>query len=527
LSDPDAAILAGIDAQEYRRRVRAWVLYDWANSGFATTIMAAVLPVYYSQVAGSSLGSAASATAVWSAGLSISLLVSASLSPLLGTISDIKRSKKRFLAFFCGLGVVSTTLLVLVQSGDWLLASALFILGRIGFTAANTFYDAMLPHVARGEDRHRVSAQGYAAGYLGGGLLLAIDLLLIWALPGNWGARLSFLSVALWWALFSIPLLRRVPEPQTATARGNPGDSVLRLSFQRLGETIKDMRRYRELFKGLLAILLYADGIGTLIGMAAIYGAELGFGGAELLLALLLVQFAAIPYSLIFGRLPDPAEKRRPFFLAFILFNAIALPLLGIAGSRLLPSFSGGISLAGAGSILGSILLVQALGLILAWILGPRLLSGLSRRMDARNGILLALGIYILIATWGYFLHTVVEFWCLAWLVAVVQGGTQALSRSLFSSLAPASKSGEFFGLFGVMEKFAAILGPLLFSMAALLLGSSRPAVLSVIVFFVAGGLLLRRVDIAAGMRAAQAEDAQQLEALHGRIGETGDGWQT
>jgi MFS transporter, UMF1 family len=527
LSGPEGAISGESEAQEYRRGVRAWVLYDWANSGFATVIIAAILPLYYSQIARSTLGSAASATAVWSAGLSISLLVSAGLSPVLGTISDIKRSKKRFLAIFCGLGVTSTALLVLVQSGDWLLASGLFILGRIGFTAANTFYDAMLPHVARGEDRHRVSAQGFAAGYLGGGLLLGIDLLLIWALPGNWGARLSFLSVALWWALFAIPLLRYVPEPQTATAHLGPGESVLRVSFQRLGETLKDMRHYRELFKGLLAILLYADGIGTLIGMAAIYGAELGFKAGELLLALLVVQFAAIPYSLIFGRLPDPAEKRRAFFLAFILFNAMGLPLLGISASRLLPAFSNSIGLAGAGAILGGILLVQAIGLILAWLVPSRWLAGLVRRMDARNCILLALGIYALIAAWGYFLHSVVEFWCLAWLVAVVQGGTQALSRSLFSSLAPASKSGEFFGLFGVMEKFAAILGPLLFSMAALLLGSSRPAVLSVIVFFVAGGLILRRVDIAAGQRVAQAEDAQQLEALHGRIGQTGDGWQT
>jgi len=160
-------------------------------------------------------------------------------------------------------------------------------------------------------------------------------------------------------------------------------------------------------------------------------------------------------------------------------------------------------------------------------LLGPRLLSAPARRMDAKGGILLALSIYILIAAWGYFLHSVIEFWCLAWLVAVVQGGTQALSRSLFSSLVPASKSGEFFGLFGVMEKFAAILGPLLFSLAVLLLGSSRPAVLSVIVFFITGGLILGQVDVAAGMRVAQAEDAQQHEALHGRIGETGDGWQT
>jgi len=296
------------EERSYRRVVNAWCMYDWANSAFATTILAAVLPVYYSQVAGATLPSEATATAYWSLGLSISLLIVAVLSPILGTVSDVMRGKKRFLALFAGIGILGTALLVVVTTGDWLLGSILAILGRVGFNGSITFYDALLPHVAREDDRDRVSARGYAMGYLGGGLLLAVNVAMIMFLPGTWGPRLSFLSVAIWWAVFSIPLFRRVPEPPAATATLAPGQSVLRVSWERIVGTFKDIRRYRQLFKYLIAFLIYNDGIGTIIGVAAIYGAELGFGSTELILALLLVQFAGIPFSLIFGRLPKPAE---------------------------------------------------------------------------------------------------------------------------------------------------------------------------------------------------------------------------
>jgi UMF1 family MFS transporter len=329
----------------YKRVVNAWCMYDWANSAFATTILAAVLPVYYSQVAGANLPSEARATAYWSLGLTISLLIVAILSPILGTVSDVMRGKKRFLAAFAGLGILATALLVLINTGDWLLASILAILGRVGFNGSITFYDALLPHVAREDDRDRVSARGYALGYLGGGILLAINVVMIQFMKGTWGARLSFLSVAIWWAVFSIPLFRRVPEPPTATEALGPGENVLIASFRRMVRTFGDMRRYRELFKYLIAFLIYNDGIGTIIGVAAIYGAELGFGSTELILALLLVQFVAGPFALIFGNLPvregeDPsgkAARRRPIYLAFILFSLIALPLVGIGGRYVLP----------------------------------------------------------------------------------------------------------------------------------------------------------------------------------------------
>ena len=650
--------------RQYKKRIWAWTMYDWANSAFATTILAAVLPVYYSQVAGSTLPSATVATTYWSYGLSISLFLVAILSPILGTISDIQRGKKRFLAIFAGIGIVGTALLVLVGTGDWILASILGIIGRIGFNGANTFYDSLLPHVARPEDQDKVSARGFAMGYLGGGVLLAINIVMLQMLPGTWGARLSFLSVAIWWAVFSIPLFRHVPEPPAATETLKKGESVLTASFKRISDTFKDIKQYRHLFNYLIAFLIYNDGIGTIIGVAAIYGAELGFGSVELILALLLVQFVGIPYSLIFGRLPAVGEKRRPLFLAFILFNLIALPVLGILGARMLPvdaigappvpfantatawgegvyrvdgeevqlngpwqlsSISGrvlgseedeiyaasdtpgtgveflyngqsveityatgpdfgiwaveldgnpvidadsgepltvdgynsairygetltvkadrpgehrlalvqtdqknasstGLMMSVASFqvlpgqrqsnlllIIGLILGIEVVGLGLAFLLGPALFSGIVQKLNTQRSILLALGIYAVVAIWGFFLDSVIEFWFLAWMVAIVQGGSQALSRSLYAALSPASKSGEFFGLFGVMEKFSAIIGPLMFASAGAIFGSSRPAVLSLIVLFILGGFLLMRVDVEEGKKAAKQEDAVLL----------------
>jgi UMF1 family MFS transporter len=659
----------GMSEEEYKRRIRAWTMYDWANSAFATTILAAVLPVYYSQVAGGNLPSAAVATSYWSVGLSVSLLIIAILSPILGTVSDVMRGKKVFLAIFVGIGVVGTGLLVLVATGDWLLASILFILGRIGFSGANVFYDALLPHVAREEDRDKVSTRGYAMGYLGGGILLALNVVMIQLIPGTWGVRISFLSVAVWWAVFSIPIFRRVPEPPSAVEKLAHGVNVVTASFRRIRDTFVDIRRYRQLFKFLLAFFIYNDGIGTIIGVAVIYGAELGFGTTELLLAILLVQFVGIPFSLIFGRLPGGGDKRRPIYLAFILYNLVALPMLGVLSVRYMPadivgkrpeSYPTTASAVGEGSysaedpsitysgswesltvpardlgvdedkvykssstvgsnyeisfngqtvevvygigpeqgkwavfldghalldaeddmpvvinafnstrryeieqefnaqvpgehtlklvnsdqrdpesggnlmnlseirvlhvrpqsnlmwVLGIILVVEVIGLALSLLLGRMLFSGIVDKFDTKRSILLALVFYMVIAVWGYFINSVIEFWALAWMVAVVQGGSQALSRSLYASMSPSTKSGEFFGLYGVMEKFSAIIGPLIFAVVVTLFGRSQPAILSLIVLFIVGGVLLTLVNVDEGKRVAQEEDARVLSETGG-----------
>jgi len=665
----------------YRRRINAWAMYDWANSAFATTILASLLPIYYSTVAGSALPSEATATAYWSLTISFSLFVLAILSPILGVVSDVMRSKKRFLSIFIGAGVIGTGLLVFVGTGDWLLASLFFVLGRIGFGGSIVFYDALLPHVARQEDRDWVSSRGYALGYLGGGILLAINVAMFFFIPDslfeNAGIRLSFLSVALWWLIFSLPILRRVPEPPALTATLKRGENALGVSLRRLRQTFSKIRHYRELFKYLVAFLIYNDAIGTIIAVAAIYGAELGFGLEELVLAILMVQFAGIPFSIIFGRLPARNDQRAPFYLAFILINAIALPVLGITLAGALPAkitgappppyaaqgeyvgageyaltggdfsatgawttetvagdalvgegFMGGLTalltglpedlrylsssdadaalsfpfngmtleltyrLSPDGGIIGFLvdgevltdgdegapLLVDTFGetmrhgetatipiaeagahtlelvnaspqansviaiskievlpparqsslptialiilgfeivaLALARLLRSRFV-GLSNWLDTRRSILLSLLVYSIVACWGFLLDATLEFWMLALMVAMVQGGSQALSRSLYASLCPTAKSGEFFGFYAIMEKFASIIGPLIFAFAGIALGSSRPAILSLILLFALGGYLLSRVDIAAGQRLAREEDAEHGLATH------------
>ncbi len=654
------------DERTYRRRKLAWALYDWANSAFATTILAAILPTYYSTVAGKGLAatdeaSRAIASGYWSATLSISLLIVAILSPILGTIADIMRGKKRFMAIFVGMGIVGTGLLVLVSTGDWLLASILFLVGRVGFASADVFYNALLPHVAKPDEVDRLSTQGYALGYLGGGLLLAINIAMIQMADkiglqnAEIASRASFLSVAIWWGLFSIPLFRTVPEPPAAAItdrRINP----ISASFKRLSETFRDIRRYRELMKFLIAFWLYNDGIGTIIGVAAIYGSALGLGTTEIVGALLLVQFVGIPFSLIFGNIPSPKEPRRAFFLAFILWNLITIPLLGIAGRGLLPPeiagaplppyestdtaigtglyeatepvieragewetetlggrtyiystdadatlsfrFNGqGVNVArslgpdrgiaeiyvdgelwdevdnhapfvhpGAiitidgleegeheveirntghhnpastgtridlGSvevlppprssdlvmIVGALLADQVVGLLLAWLVGARLAQPWAESLTTKRAIILALVVYTVIAIWGFVLDSVMEFWLLAWMVGVVQGGSQALSRSLYASMVPKAKSGEFFGFFSVSAKFAGIVGPLIFSgviaLTAALMGtpSPRPAVLSIVLFFIVGIILLSRVNEEEGRRVAESEDAAWLRS--------------
>ena len=656
--------LASEDREEYVRRIRAWIMYDWANSAFATTVLAAVLPFYYSSVAGATLPSAAVATQYWSFTLSVSIAIVAVLSPILGTISDIMRGKKKFLSIFVTVGVIGTGLLVLVNTGDWLLASILFIVGRVGFAGANVFYDALLAHVASEEDQDRVSAQGFAIGYLGGGLLLAVNVAMIQFMPeNNWGVRLSMLSVALWWALFSIPLFRRVPEPPAATEKLVPGESLIGRSFGRVLETLREVRQYSELFKFLVAFLIYNDGIGVIISIATIYAAELGFGLIESVLAILLVQFVGIPYSLIFGNLPSRSDRRQTMFTAFIVFNIVALPTVGLAGRFLLPreivgrpsppfvdtasavgqgvysvdasamELEGGWELvtvaadllgqdedatyavtaapnarltfpfngqsveltyrtgpdhgiwtamidgepllddegqpvtinaysqtvrydvtrefdageegehvlglvntgrsdpqssgtvmavsqievlppqrtSNLGAVVGLLLGLEVVGLLFAFLLGPALFSGLADTLDTRRSIMLALITYTLIATWGFFLNSVIEFWFLAWMVGVVQGGSQALSRSLYAAMSPNAMSGEFFGLFSIMSKFASFLGPLVFAAAVALFDSSRPAILSIVLFFLVGMWLLSRVDVEEGKRVAREKDRELL----------------
>lgn len=421
-----------------RRDLRAWALYDWANSAFATTVMGAVLPVYYAGVAASGLAPHVK-TAYWGYTQTGALLLIALTSPLLGAVADFTGARKRFLAGFAGLGILATALLARSGVGDWLYVSLVYVVANLGFAAANVFYESLLPHLV-GRDRiDRVSTTGYALGYVGGGLLLAVNLLWI-QLPQRFGladaaaaSRLSFLSVALWWAVFSVPLLRRVPEPPRRLASGeSDGGLALAAGFRRLAGTFREVRRHREVFLFLLAFWFYNDGINTIIKMATIYGAELGLGQGHLIGAFVLVQFLGIPTTFAWGALAD--------------------------------------------------------------------------RLGARRGIQLTLVIYAFISVGGYFMTKPWHFWALAAGVALVQGGSQALSRSLFAMLVPPAKSSEFFGFYSLSGRLGTVVGPLVFAVVAQMAGTSRVAILSLVLFFAIGGALISAVNVEAGRAAALAE---------------------
>jgi UMF1 family MFS transporter len=429
-----------MEEKKYKKIINSWAMYDWANSAFATTIMAAVLPIYYSAISQPALTSSQS-TAYWGYTNSVALLLIAIISPILGAMADYRGQKKRFLTIFVIVGITGTALMYFLTTGDWLLASILFIIGNIGFAGANIFYDSLLPHIAKKNDIDQISTRGYAMGYLGGGILLAINLAMIMLSPEHLTGlmtRLSLASVAVWWLVFTIPLWRNIPEPPRQVFKGEIDTNPLTAGFKRLGETFKEIRKYGELFKFLLAFWLYNDGIGTIIKMATIYGAEIGIGQTDLIGALLMVQFVGIPFSFAFG-----------------------------------------------------------------W---------LAKKIGTKRSIYLALGIYTAISIGGYFMQSALHFWILGFSVALVQGGAQALSRSLYGRMVPKSQSAEFFSFYSVSGKFAGMFGPLIFGLVSQLFGNSRLGIVSLIIFFIAGALLLTRVDEEKGIQIAQEADALAIQ---------------
>jgi UMF1 family MFS transporter len=304
--------------------LRAWYLYDWANSAFATTVMAAVLPPYFARVAADNLPSHV-ATAYWGYATSAFLLLAAVISPLIGAHTDQTRSPRRTMAIAIALGCLATAVLGTVGSGDWMRAILAFGIAFLGFTSANVVYDGLLLVIAPVEKRDRVSARGFAWGYAGGGLLLAIHAAWI-VKPEFFGfadagaaSRMAFLTVAFWWALFSIPILRSAPSPPAG-----PSESF-RHPFSRLRETLSHPGRLRETWKFLAAFWLYNDGIGTVIKMSTVYGASLGFGTGHLVGALLLVQILAIPSTLAAGWLSRRVGARAVVLAGLAIYVVVGL----------------------------------------------------------------------------------------------------------------------------------------------------------------------------------------------------------
>jgi UMF1 family MFS transporter len=429
-----------------RPEARAWALYDWANSAFWLTVITTVFPVYYLTLVGDEL-TGDDAQLRFAAATRNALIVIAVLAPLLGTLADVRAAKKRMLAIFAFGGALSVAGMYFLQPGDWRLGLILFGLANIGAAGSVVFYDALLPHVARKDELDRLSTSGFALGYVGSGLLLILNLLWIrkpewFGLPHGEGLsteeatlpyRLSFLSVAIWWSVFTLPLLRRVKEPP-ASAALEAGRSTLSAALRRLRDTLQELRRYRQAFRMLIAFLVYNDGIVTLIRMAVIYAAAKNLDQAWILGSILLLQFVGVPFSLLFG--------------------------------------------------------------------------SLGTRFGAKRMVLVGIGVYSLISILAFGLDESWHFVALALLVGTVQGGTQGLSRSLFASMIPSHKSGEFFAFFAVGEKFAGVLGPALFALMIEVTGSAQNAILSIIAFFVLGGLLLVSVDVEEGRDVAREAEA-------------------
>ncbi|HEX9188993.1 MAG TPA: MFS transporter [Vicinamibacteria bacterium] len=429
----------------HRAELRAWALYDVANSAWMTTVMTVVFPLFFVDFAAAGLP-VETARSRFSFVSSFSVITVGLLGPLLGAIADYRGSKKAFLGAFLALGVTATAAMVLITEGRWAFALGLFVAGNVAVTSTLAFYNSLLPSIASADELDRVSTAGFALGYLGGGALLAANMVVL-ANPQRFGladaavaARVSFLSVAAWWALFSIPLFRRVPEPaRRLEADELAGENPVRIAGRRLRRTFRELRGHRDAALLLLAFLIYNDAVNTIIRMAMIYGDEIGLSKTHLMLAFLMIQLVGVPFAFAFGALAD--------------------------------------------------------------------------RIGAKRAIFVTLAVYSAVSIYGFTLRTTTQFFVLGFLVATVQGGIQALSRSLFATLIPRHKAGEMFGFFGVFDRFGGAVGLIVFGLLQATTGSSRPAILLLIVFFGLGAFLLSRVDVERGRRLAREAEAAAHDA--------------
>jgi len=443
--------------EKNRKAIWGWALYDWANSAFATTVMAGFFPIFFKQFWSSGADVNVS-TAQLGFGNSIASLMVALMAPILGAIADKGSAKKKFLVFFAYLGVLMTAALFLVQEGQWVWAIFVYAMGIIGFSGANVFYDSLLPGIVGEEKIDYVSGLGFSMGYLGGGLLFLINVLMA-LMPQKFGladaataVRFSFLSVALWWGLFTFFTIFWVPEKKVASVEKS-GQSTVADGFRQFTGTFKKIRHLKVVFLFLLAYWFYIDGVDTIIRMAVDYGLSIGFESSDLIVALLIVQFVGFPAALAFGKLGE------------------------------------------------------------LW--------------SVRKSIYLAIAIYMGITVWGTMMTQKMEFYMLAVVIGLVQGGIQALSRSYYSRLIPKNKAAEYYGFYNMLGKFAVILGPVLMGLVGLIAKrilmppaptpeqviavgqlASRWGIASILILFIVGAVLFYFVDEEKGR-----EQAALLEA--------------
>lgn len=410
------------------RQAWSWAFYDWASSAFAATVMAAFFPVFFKEFWSDGVDVTLSTLRLGVASSTASLTV-AILAPVLGAIADGSAARRVFLLWFAGLGILATGSLYFVPAGAWLAAVVVYVIAIVGFSGSNAFYDSLLVSVAPPGRRDFVSALGFAVGYLGGGILLVLNVVMTlrptafgFAGPSD-AVRFSFLSVALWWTIFSIPLALFVREqpllgPTSAFAR-------IREGVLELAETFRHVRDLRMVALFLLAYWLYIDGVHTIVRMAVDYGMSVGLPSGGLVTALIVTQFVGFPSSIVFGKLGE--------------------------------------------------------------------------RFGAKRPILVGIAVYIGVALWGYRLQHTWEFYMLAAVIGLVQGGVQALSRSFYARLIPADRAAQFYGFYNTLGRFAAVLGPVIMGGVSYATGNPRLSIVAIIALFLTGAALLLKVKPGTG----------------------------
>ena len=435
-----------------QKQIFGWLMYDWANSAYITTVVVAVLPAYFAGVVVPEggvtfAGTAYSATTIWGFLISLSAFIVFLIAPVLGAVSDFSASKKKLLAAFCYAGSLATCLLFFSQAGDFVWTVLLFLIAQIGFVGANIFYDAFLPSLAPEDKIDWISGKGFAFGYVGGGLQFALSLGLIaghqaLGISAELAARLAILMAGLWWggfSIFTVLYLKEAPTLETLPAeyrRLPAGIAYLKVGIVRTVVTLRKARKFKQLFYFLIAYLIYNNGIQTVVTMATIYGTqELNFSTNVLMITLLVIQFVSVGGALAFGKL---AEK-----------------------------------------------------------------------ISAKKALIVSLFGWSFVVIYAYFLTTPTEYFILGGIVGLVQGGSQSLSRSFYASIIPVNAAAEFYGFYSVFNKGSAIVGPLIFALIRQFTGTARTAILSLIVFFILGLVIL------AGVNVEQAKAAKAATSLN------------
>ena len=399
----------------------SWALYDWANSAFATTVMAGFFPIFFKSYWASDLSDAESTFAIGSVNSLVGLIIAFS-APILGAFADAGESKRKFLFSFGLLGIITTGYLFFIPDSSWQLAIVFYGLGVIGFSGANVFYDSLLVTVSKEEERNRTSALGFSLGYLGGGILFLINVIMF-LYPSWFGLKnqidavlWSFMLVALWWFIFSLPIYLNVKEPiQSSSSKSI--NRIVKEAFSSLLNTARSIKEYKSAVIFLLAYFLYMDGVDTIIRMATSYGSDIGLSATSMIQALLLTQFVGFPATLVFGYYAD--------------------------------------------------------------------------KFGYKYSLSFAITVYIFVVLFSSQMDTAVEFYVVACVVGLVQGGVQAISRSFFSTLIPTNKAAEFFGFYNFIGKSSVFIGPFMVSGIALVSGNPSYGILSLLILFIPGLILL------------------------------------